>query len=142
MFVATADEQPTFLTSLQADYRLKFSHDVAPALAAHGVTAGTLTYAAETLLLFSACALVESFDYYGKATREACFPAAAMLAKRHEMATAPVTIGCRTPEAVIVNDVLYGVGCIRAQTCRGMQLAPRPKECSETLCHRAATPKC
>lgn len=138
VFVATADEQPAFFASLQADYRLKFAQDVAPALAAHGVTGSSLTYAAETLLLFGACAVVESFDYYSRPTREACFPAAAALGRQQAAATtsAAVTIGRLASGAAVVNDVLYGAGCVHAQTCRGMQLAPRSKACRETLCSR------
>ena len=113
VFVATADEQPAFFASLQADYRLKFAQDVAPALAAHGVTGSSLTYAAKTLLLFGACAIVESFDYYSRPTREACFPAAAALGRQQAAATtsAAVTIGRLASGEAVVNDVLYGAGC-------------------------------
>ena len=138
VFVATGDEEPGFFSLLKADYRLKFAHDIAPALAAHGVTSSSLTYAAETLLMYGSCALVESFDYYAKPTREACFPAAALFAQRQAAAAPLITIDCRALDVVIVNNVLYGSGCTRIQTCRGMQLAPRSRECRETLCQRSA----
>ena len=145
IYVASADEPAAFFAPLQADYRLRFVHDIEPVLRSHAITGTSQTYAVEQLLMFGSRAMIETFDSYARPTREACFPAAASLGRHAVGASAEVTVSCRESETVVVNGVLFGPACTRVQSCSGLQLtrvrasrksAGSSRECDE-LSHQS-----
>ena len=130
-----SDEPSTFFQALRSEYRVVTIDDVMPVLRAHAITHPSFVYAVETLVMFGAQAMVETYDYYIKPTREACFPAAAAIATRQPLAlpSSQITISCQAPETAVVNGVLFGPACVRLQKCGGLQLAPRARPCEAVL---------